>query len=128
MDTRGVVGIHAGRTTGKNDGHRVLGEQLLRRIRMRHDLGVNVGLAHPAGDQLGVLGAVVNNKDRPVGRSEFSHPTRVIVRPIHRTFDDGGKVTSCRSAGGGRTMVSASFFTAAPTIRPNTGDHLAGIH
>jgi hypothetical protein len=31
---------------------------------MGHDLGIDMGFAHPAGNQLGVLSAVVNHQHR----------------------------------------------------------------
>ena len=40
------------------------GQHLGDRHRVRHDLGVDVGLAHAAGDQLGVLGAEVDDENR----------------------------------------------------------------
>ena len=38
------------------------------RHRVRHDLGVDPRLAHPAGDQLGVLGPEVDDEDQVVVR------------------------------------------------------------
>jgi hypothetical protein len=31
---------------------------------MRDDLGIDLSLTHPAGDQLGVLGTEINDEDR----------------------------------------------------------------
>ena len=45
----------AGRLLGQRSRRRVIG--------VRHDLGVHAGLADPAGDQLGVLGAEVDDQD-----------------------------------------------------------------
>ena len=42
------------------------GEHLLDRHGVRHDLGVDPRLAHPAGDELGVLGAEVDDEDQVV--------------------------------------------------------------
>jgi hypothetical protein len=58
VDTRGASAQH--------DSGRVEGGDLSRRDRVRHDLGIDVGLTHPAGDQLGVLGAEVDDEYRPV--------------------------------------------------------------
>ena len=41
------------------------GQHLRDRHGVRHDLGVDLGLPHPAGDQLGVLGAEVDDENRP---------------------------------------------------------------
>ena len=42
-------------------------DHLGRRDAVRHDLGVHVELADPAGDQLGVLGAEVDDENGPPG-------------------------------------------------------------
>ena len=48
---------------GQDDRARALGQHLGHRHRVRHDLGVHVGLTDPAGDQLRVLRAVVDDEN-----------------------------------------------------------------
>ncbi len=58
VDRRGAAGEH--------DRRRLAGQHLLDRHGVRDDLGVDLGLAHPAGDQLGVLGSEVDDEDEVV--------------------------------------------------------------
>ena len=77
-----VDGLRAAR---EDDPLRSVGQQVLGRGRVGHDLGVDVGLTDPAGDQLRVLGAEVDDQDRPVdqavarptgaGRGQWPMPT-----------------------------------------------------
>ena len=64
VDLRRARRVHAGRAAGQDDRGRVLGQHLGDRHVVRHDLGVDVGLADPARDQLGVLGAEVDDEHR----------------------------------------------------------------
>ena len=82
------------------------GRDLGRGDRVGHDLAVDVRLAHPPGDQLGVLGAEVDDEDRVDGgvvigaraSCELSAPS---PRP-------GTSAAPCpRSAAAGATMTSA---------------------
>ena len=57
-------GVDRRRPAGQDDRLRLPGQHLLDRHRVRHDLGVDLRLAHAAGDQLGVLGAEVDDEDR----------------------------------------------------------------
>ena len=61
-------------------------EHLRDRHRVRHDLGVDPGLAHPAGDQLGVLRAEVDDEDQVVfGGHAVTRPRRTgAYRPVAR--------------------------------------------
>ena len=54
-------GRSSGRPTGSSAGRLALGD-LGGRDAVRDDLGVDLQLAHPAGDQLGVLGAEVDDE------------------------------------------------------------------
>ena len=78
--------------------------------RVRHDLGVDVRLAHPAGDQLGVLGAVVDDEHRP-------------VRPLGEPL--GGVVPGLGRALAGRAvrqdLVGGVARPARPGVRVQTG-------
>ena len=55
---------HRSRTTGKDDGLRILGQHLVDRHGMRHKLRINIGFTHATCDQLGVLGSEINNEHR----------------------------------------------------------------
>src|SRR5699024_1504300 len=57
---------------GEDDRSRPLGQHLVDGHRVRDDLGVDLRLPHPAGDQLGVLGSEVNNKNTVVVMHAFS--------------------------------------------------------
>ncbi len=92
VQRRCTVSVHRRRSTGEQNGRRLLGQHLRGRHGVRHDLAVSTGLAHPAGDQLGVLGAEVNDEDgmlderirlrlgRFVGAGH-GHPDRVPAAP-----------------------------------------------
>ena len=67
------------------------------------DLGVDVGLAHPAGDQLGVLGAEVDDQDRAVAgptgvgtpRAQWPMPTPCErCRSLPSVWRAGATITS----------------------------------
>ena len=89
------------------------------RHRVRHDLAVDVGLAHPARDELGVLGAEVDDEDGAGGQGErVSHTARLpAIRP------STSRVTR-RSTTNGRTgtkplsMVSTIRGRLQPTLKP----------
>ena len=84
-----------------------------------HDLAVDVGLAHAAGDQLGVLGAEVDDEDGSGGQGErVSHTARLpAIRP------STSRLTR-RSTTNGRTgtkplsMVSTIRGRLQPTLKP----------
>ena len=50
----------------QNNRLRILGQDLVDRHGMRDQLGVHACFAHAAGDELGVLGAEVDDKHRTV--------------------------------------------------------------
>ena len=54
---------------------RPAGQHLLDRHRVRDDLAVHARLPHPAGDQLGVLRAEVDDEDRPIQRRGHERAT-----------------------------------------------------
>ena len=66
----GVLGVHRGRAARQDDAHRAAGGHLGRRHLARHDLREDVGLAHPAGDETGVLRPEVDDQ----------HPVEVTLR------------------------------------------------
>jgi hypothetical protein len=55
--------MHALRSAGEDDGRRPAQRQLVGRHAVRHDLAVDVQLAGPAGDQLGVLGTEIDDQN-----------------------------------------------------------------
>ena len=59
----GAVGVDRGGATGEDDGRRLLVQHGGGIHGVGHDLGVDTGLAHAAGDELGVLGAEVHHED-----------------------------------------------------------------
>ena len=64
VDRRGPVGIDRRRPAGQDDRGRAAGQHLLDRHGVRHDLAVDARLAHPAGDQLGILRPEVDDEHR----------------------------------------------------------------
>ena len=63
IDRRRALGVHRRRTPREDDALGVPLADLVGGDVVGHDLGVDVGLAHPAGDELGVLGAEVDDQD-----------------------------------------------------------------
>ena len=63
VDGGGVLGVDAGGAAGEDDGGGGDGADFVGRDVARHDLGVDVQVAHAAGDQLAVLGAEVEDED-----------------------------------------------------------------
>ena len=68
VEQRGALDVHAGRTAGQDQRRRV-GVAGSRRavIRLGHDLGEHLELAHPAGDELGVLRSEIDDEDGAAG-------------------------------------------------------------
>ena len=90
VDLRRAFGVHAtrGRRTG-SPPRAGAASDLGDRHRRRHDLAVDVGLAHPARDQLGVLGAEVDDEDgrrrrRPSSGGGFGGDLAHLARPYRR--------------------------------------------
>ena len=77
------------------------------------DLGVNVQVPHPPGDQLVVLSAKVQNKNFFQGRSHsFPEDQELVVYLFSRSFRSG-KTLYCKSvwAAGSRVIPFSMFFT-----------------
>ena len=64
VELRRTLGVHAGRATGQHHRQRIAGLDLVDRGGMRDHLGEHPRLAHPAGDQLGVLRAEIDDQHR----------------------------------------------------------------
>ena len=85
-----------------------LGRHLRRREPVRDDLGVDAGLAHAAGDQLGVLGAEVDDEDGVALEfgGEFGN---VFVARVQAT--DGRQAVCCSTA-----FLIGVVLSVAPVI------------
>ena len=71
LEYHSIYGRRAGleygsRATGQNNRLRILGQDLVNGHGMRDQFRVDAGLAYAAGDELGVLGAEVDDKHRTV--------------------------------------------------------------
>lgn len=75
----GVGFAHAGRPAGKNQGRRMHFRHLRGGGHTGMDFGIHPGLAHAAGNELGDLGAVVDDNDFAV-RHVPSSPVRASSR------------------------------------------------
>jgi hypothetical protein len=64
--------VHAGRAAGQDDRGRLPGEHLGHRHRVRDDLRVDLRLPDPAGDQLGILRAEVDDENGVLHRQIVS--------------------------------------------------------
>ena len=64
LDERGVLVVHARRSTREDHAHDTSALELLRGHVVGKDLAVHTGLTHAARDQLCVLGSVVEDRDR----------------------------------------------------------------
>ena len=83
VDGRRTVGVHRRRSAGEDQGGRLAGQHLGHRHRVGHDLGVDAGLAHAAGDQLGVLRPEVDDEDQVVLRlARCSRHDRSLSAPL----------------------------------------------
>ncbi|EON33565.1 cytosine deaminase [Gordonia terrae C-6] len=85
-----VLGVHRRRTARQDDRDRVLLLDLLDRDVVGDHLGVDAGLAHPAGDQLRVLRPEVDDEHRPRALEEILGRGRVRRRSVcHRAESSG---------------------------------------
>jgi hypothetical protein len=77
LEGRRVRIEHAGRSAGEHDAGRIPGLDRRRAEIRRMDLAVDAQLAQPARDQLGELGAIVENEDAvALGARGRFHATR----------------------------------------------------
>ena len=87
-DARGAVRVNAGGAAGEDDGGWVLGQELLSAVGMRNHFRIHIRFPDAAGNQLRVLGTVVNNQHRLLGSlgcSGSSHRTSLLcaLAPTH---------------------------------------------
>jgi len=77
----GAVGVDRGGAAGEDDGRRPLVQHGGGIHGVGHDLGVDTGLAHAAGDELGVLGAQGRRRWKKSGWSSPEQNSRGGNRP-----------------------------------------------
>ena len=90
------------RAAGQDDARGAASGELGRAGRVRDDFGVDVGLAHPAGDQLRVLGTEVDDQYRTLarvvsgnGRAQWPMPTPCArCRSLPSVWSAGATMTS----------------------------------
>src|SRR4051812_12388871 len=87
IDLRRAVLVHRGGPAGEDHRRRTAPQKLLDRSVVADDLGVDVRLAHAAGDQLGVLRAVVDHEHRAV--SVLREPLGRVVAGVGRARAGG---------------------------------------
>ncbi len=75
IDRRRTVGVDAGRTAREDHRRGLTREELGHGHLVRHDLAVDLRLAHAAGDQLRVLSAEVDDEDERVAHRSIVHGT-----------------------------------------------------
>ena len=115
----GALGVHRGRAAGEDEADRVVGSDLLRADVTGDDLGADMALTHPPGDQLCVLGSKVQNQHRRcwfcvVGmglglgfqNSELTTTTQTWFIPSR--LSDFAAATSLRSGVRGRSSLPPS--------------------
>ena len=78
-----VVGVHRGGAAGEDHRGRTLLRELGRGDVTGEDLGVDVQVTHPAGDELPILGAEIQNRDKLAGRSRLHASSNCVVS--HKT-------------------------------------------
>ena len=81
---RRAVGVDRRGAAGQDDRLGPLGQHLRDRHRRRDDLGVDVALAHPAGDQLRVLRAEVDDENgvKATGHADRLSPRTAFLRGL----------------------------------------------
>ncbi|BAS10090.1 hypothetical protein AHiyo4_35120 [Arthrobacter sp. Hiyo4] len=110
------VRVNAGGATGKNDGGGVLGQELLGGEGMRNHFRIHIRFPDAAGNQLRVLGTVVNNQHRLLGSlgcSGSSHRTSLLCGvALPHLQDRGCDAVNVRR----RDSPTAAAFSTA--VRP----------
>ena len=113
--------VHARRAAGQHDRGRVAGQHVGDRQGVRHDLGVDLRLPHPAGDELGVLGSEVHHQN---GLPLTHAPQPTELRPELRVRRDRRAPIPCRgprqtARPGCRPprRASSPAWSGSPTVR-----------
>ena len=117
VERRGALDVHALRAAGQDDRRRLLGGHLGGGDAVRHDLGVDVELAHPPGDQLRVLRSEVDHQDRVCA---LHHPSdgrgwTVLRGRIRAHLPRRSSITPARGANG---RVAATMWAMTRLPRP----------
>ncbi|MDI2022350.1 hypothetical protein PJL18_02885 [Paenarthrobacter nicotinovorans] len=91
---RCALSVDAGGSAGKDDGCRVFGQKLLGGEGVRNNFRIHICFTDAAGNQLRVLGTVVNNQHRLLGSlgcGGSSHQPRLLCRTAPAHVDKGGR-------------------------------------
>ena len=87
VDAGGARGVDRRRPAGEDDRGGLPGQHLRDRHGVRDDLGVDLGLAHPTGDQLGVLGSEIDDENEVVvGQDEPSRRASKVSTSLPEIF------------------------------------------
>src|SRR5690606_8497364 len=91
----GVLGVDGGGSAGEDQADRAATTHLLCGYVTADDLGVDVGLPHPASDQLGVLGPEVDDENGVGLGDRHPIPTRWLrCSALPSVCNDGAIITS----------------------------------
>ena len=119
--------VHRRRPAGQDDRGWVALQNILGRRRRRHDLRVNLALAHAPRDELGVLGAEVHHQYRPrgagradrrrglSGRTAPPDPGAASRRGIHRVSLLGSRSRSTWAAADRAASVTLTLAIRRPS-------------
>ena len=122
-----ALGVHTGGATGEHYRLRVTGFDLVDRRGVRNHFGVHPGLAHPAGDQLGILCAEVDHQHWSGRRSghievsKFRHTASLVARVDTLVSQQAPSNSWCGSAGCRRPRRSRGVAETRPTWRAGGG-------
>ena len=100
--------VDARRPTAEHDADRVQLGDLRRGDRVRHDLGVYARLANPAGDQLGVLRAKIDDEYRTLIRFAHALTSTCSLSLASSVSIDRGTLSSRKKESSGMTPPSAT--------------------
>jgi len=112
IDGGGAVGVHGRGPPGEDDRRRLAPEHLGQRHRVGHDLGVHARLTHAAGDELGVLGAEVDDEDGAV--AGHAAPPAAASRSARSRRAGRSAANQCRARA---SITKDSTGTTPPRMR-----------
>ena len=127
VDARRARFEHRSRTAGQDDGLGILGQHLINRHRMGHQFRIHVRLTHAAGDQLGVLGSEINNKNRTCGHEALLFHRGGVNRSIVAVQGDirGGAARAINRFENVTTRTIATSNTPHPSPRNERAERIA---